>query len=567
MKRKILATILLSGMVLTGCTTIDNTTTTDSEVTQSPFQWIFHSNDDSEGKNVSASGTSSYYTDQESDHIYTDYADMHIEITYEEAYATITALEESLSQKDNRSQVQSDYETMMSAMDEYCTRYVLNNISYYANVSDEELSETNLALETSSISLCDEAYAVLSQLYDSEYNDILDQDFGDMKEELKDYEQMTDEEKALAEEESALVQEYDSLMVEEDISDSETYEKICEIYEELIAVRNQLKDCEGYDTYMEYAYENIYNRDYSIDDIMTYREYVKTYISPLITSYMDQLDYKALMKLYRMDAPDEDALLSTMETYIPMIHEELLGSFSYFKDCHLYDIAASDSKMEMGFTTMLYSYGLPFIFNSPYEDFSDYFTMFHEFGHFNAAFHSPTHVLCEANALDVSEIQSQGLELLFLHHAGDVFGENVAETVIDYQIICMLESIIDGCLYDEFMEITFDNPDYTADELSDLFDELLKEYGFSDWGLKGTDWIRVSHTFENPFYYISYSTSAMAALEIYAQSLEDMENGITTYMKISALNDTTTFLNALAESGLPNIFEEKNIEKVADLLK
>ena len=50
--------------------------------------------------------------------------------------------------------------------------------------------------------------------------------------------------------------------------------------------------------------------------------------------------------------------------------------------------------------------------------------MIHEFGHYNAAYHAAERCLYEPATLDVAEIHSQGLEVLFFDYMDDMFGEN-----------------------------------------------------------------------------------------------------------------------------------------------
>ncbi len=58
--------------------------------------------------------------------------------------------------------------------------------------------------------------------------------------------------------------------------------------------------------------------------------------------------------------------------------------------------------MSMGFTTALYSTGDAFIYNQPYGYYQDSWTMIHEFGHYNAAYHAAERCLYEPATLDVA---------------------------------------------------------------------------------------------------------------------------------------------------------------------
>src|SRR5699024_2547296 len=53
---------------------------------------------------------------------------------------------------------------------------------------------------------------------------------------------------------------------------------VCDIYIELINVRNEMAQLEGYNSYEEYVHAYSYS-DYSLEDIENYREYVKKYFA------------------------------------------------------------------------------------------------------------------------------------------------------------------------------------------------------------------------------------------------------------------------------------------------
>ena len=60
----------------------------------------------------------------------------------------------------------------------------------------------------------------------------------------------------------------------------------------------------------------------------------------------------------------------------------------------------------------------------------------------------------------------------------------------------------------------------TAEELDAMFEEICAGYGYDP----GRPWYTVSHTFSQPFYYVSYAVSAFNALEIFVDALEDPDS-------------------------------------------
>ena len=76
----------------------------------------------------------------------------------------------------------------------------------------------------------------------------------------------------------------------------------------------------------------------------------------------------------------------------------------------------------------------------------------------------------------------------------------------------------------------------------------------------------MNHTFEVPMYYISYATSALAALDIYVRSLEDRDAAIELYLRVTETTSDVRYCELLEQCGLDNIFEKGTIEKIAQEL-
>ncbi len=65
-----------------------------------------------------------------------------------------------------------------------------------------------------------------------------------------------------------------------------------------------------------------------------------------------------------------------------------------------------------------------------------------------------------------------------------------------------------------------------------------------------------------PLYYISYATSAVAALEIYADAEEDRDAAVEKYLAVSAAGNMT-FSEMLSECGLADAFDRNTVRGIA----
>lgn len=88
-----------------------------------------------------------------------------------------------------------------------------------------------------------------------------------------------------------------------------------------------------------------------------------------------------------------------------------------------------------------------------------------------------------------------------------------------------MNSLIMGCMEDEFQQRIYERAEpWTPQELHDLYSQLQQEYGIDALYLvfEG-EWVTIRHTFESPFYYISYAVSQVPALCLWQESLTDYQ--------------------------------------------
>lgn len=541
----------------------------------------------------------------EKEHLPVDFADMAY-TGYDGAAlrSALSALEEiaksPAAQREDagtRAELESLYGQILSEVDRLSTQSALIGIRYDANGADQEAADESAALAELSVQLFDECYRTLGLLADTPYRDLLERDAEpDVVEELQRYQALTEREAALCREEERLVQAYDQAMAqpvqvtvdgqvwtEEALArdqelDDESYWEISallerernrtagEIFLELVRVRTEIAGENGYDSYADYAYRENYDRDYTTEDIQAVRQAAKRYWVPLEMRLADAFSQRDLRALDVRTRTGGDGILDAVQPYLDRIDPELAETFAFMRRYHLYDIAPSDSKLPVGYTVGLPAYGTAFIFDSPYGDYQDYNTVIHEFGHFNEAFHSTEHDLWSSFHIDVGEIHSQGLEVLFTAYAGEMFGPEGGRAFYWSTISNMVSSVLDGCMYDEFQEAVYDDPDLTLEEVNRLFKDISEEYGYfyEEDEEESCFWVEVSHNFQSPMYYISYATSALSALDLWLVSLEDRDRAVDIYLDLAAMGMRRPYRETVETVGLRDIFREGTMRLLAE---
>ena len=354
---------------------------------------------------------------------------------------------------------------------------------------------------------------------------------------------------ALATQESQLVRQYAALSSQGEMD----YDAAADIFLELVSVRAELASLSGAANFSEYAYSAYYSRDYSPTDAQKLWKTAKEDFAPLLHKYADEVT-STLQSVQADGALDlsETAITDALCYGAARISPEVSDAAQYLLSHGLYDISDSDTKLSTGYTSYLYSYNVPFIYNCPYGSHLDYADLFHEFGHWLAGYYHGSDALYGVIDYDLSELQSQGMEVLFLQYYDEFFGENAqllrAETLLN-----LVYSVVTGAMYDEFQQKVYLEPDLTKDRLLELFREVYESYGFESYDGCEYRWADIIHNFQQPLYYISYAVSAIPALELYVRSIDSPNDAADAYLRVASMSDEEFFLtDALREAGLAN---------------
>lgn len=498
---------------------------------------------------------------------------------------------EALAQKSgNEGAITECYQKLLDESCRIGTDYALAYIRYMENLTSD-YAEDMTALEDISTETSDALSQTLARLLDGDYADLIRKLLGgdDLAEELEDYTETDEALLSLSKEASRKVQQYNALTLAQ-ISvtlDGETYtmdsldeieeealywevatalgkkenEQLAPILIDLIGLYNQTAELSGYDSYAELAYEG-YSRDYTPEDARALHAAVKESIVPVYQEIGELVgSYENPDVLGEIDA---EKLMATVGQYIGTIDADLDLSFRHMSQVGLYSIDYYTGRGD-GFTINLPQYNDAAIFMDLVGGDSDLETLVHEFGHYNAGMHQKQQALDTGFCMDTSEIHSQGLEVLFLSCADAVYGEENAAVKKLNILYNLLDSIIQGCLQDEFQQLSYaaaKDHKLTVKELNELACRLYNEYGLETQpGAKEIySWVEIPHTYESPFYYISYATSAVNALDILSISQEDYREAADTYMRLTALPMDIPYQKALEQVGLHNTFDADTLQ-------
>lgn len=458
------------------------------------------------------------------------------------------------------------YDALLNLFDGLDTQVSLLGIISDCNAGDEAASYDYEQAKNDYVYAADRLYAAISAALAGPQGDalraLMPEDEADS---FVDYEAAEDEDFEAAAQEATLVQQYYLLPYDDDFPDA-----AAEIYLKLAALRREMAEEAGFDSYADYAYAASYDREYVPEDAQRLHRVVKSSIAPLYVKCVRALAERNL-PWDDDDIPGGDEVIEALAAHMGDVSPELTEAMDFLRRNHLYRIGSDESMQDMGYTVSLPSYRSAFLFNKVGSRSEAFQSTVHEFGHFNAAYHDDSRALYAYSDIDVSEVQSQGLEMLFIPCLQDILapdGSDAERSLVALNALRgLLSAVVDGCMYDEFEQAVYADPDMTVEGLHQLEADLNAEYGLDELYEPDVFWPYISHLFEQPFYYVSYAASALPALDIWLKSQEDYGTAVDIYLNVSAASAGDWFLDVMEENGLCDVTSRRDVTRLADALE
>lgn len=491
-------------------------------------------------------------------------------------HARLAAAGELLEQPEKETEVIAEYYALTEQLLACMTSYTLYDIACYADVTDDSLQEKSAEAYEKAVD-CSDAYSVfLRDMLRSGYREAYIAEVGEENALMyEDYEPMTGEQKELYDREKALQDEYRVLMSEKYGSYAETAAAVAPLYVELVKLRTQIAQSYGYEDYVTYAYESSYYRSYTPAQAAELGEQVKKELAPLYVQTMLAETEDDRRAYYKESDTRQQTLLGLLQRYIPLVDSSLGASLDHMLAGGTYDIAYSETKHAVSFTTMLYSYGTPYLFSQPEKESQpiSFGTLVHEFGHYHSFLNDPTYATPDGyiyalDDIDVAEISSTALELLFLEFYPELYGGD-AQALRRGSITSILSNVVYGCMLDEFQQKVYTAEDLTAQEVSRICHGVVTDY-MGDVFIDDYShymWAVVNHNFEAPLYYISYAMSALASFQIWADAQTDWDAAVEQYLELVSYGTNVDFIALLEHCGMQDVFSEKYLTHLADTLR
>lgn len=362
----------------------------------------------------------------------------------------------------------------------------------------------------------------------------------------------------------------------------ENDEKIGQIYDRLVHIRDTMAKNLGFNSYIEYQYLALGRLDYNEEMVAGYREQLHEVVVPVVKKLRKRqaerlgikkptfLDYN-LSYLSGNAKPigDSEFLVKKAQEMYNDMSEESGKFFNFMVENHLMDLDAKKGKQSGGYMTFIPKYKSPFIFANSNGSAQDVDTLTHEVGHaFQGYLGANIKVPGERMpTLEACEIDSMSMEFFAWPYMDKFFGEND-----DKYRFSHLDGAISflpyGAEVDEFQHWVFHHIDATHEERCAAWQEIDKKYRpWMNYDCipflnKGKIWMRQSHIFGAPFYYIDYTLAQVLALQFKCEMDQNKEKAWKKYIKLLKMGGKYPFIELITKAHLRNPFIDGNVKKV-----
>ena len=348
-----------------------------------------------------------------------------------------------------------------------------------------------------------------------------------------------------------------------------------EYLSQVVSIGNDIATKTGQNNYLEYMYR-AYNRDYTPDDVSSFKEYVITYLIPLLdtvannepitnktaqnTDYINYLYYahQNYQYLYLAD------LLDDFYSYMGDDYNQTMNDF-WLNGSWIF-ANNTDKSINNGFTLQLIGEGDAIIYYGPsYQDVS---TIVHELGHYYAYMKSGI----TGMYMDLAETDSQGNEMMLLAYLTQYykgyFSEKTWAEIKNRTLYSQLITIVLATLVNDFETYIYSHPETDYNDYQTIYETIANDYGGCEYlynlGINVYNYWRYV-TVTNPGYYISYAMSGVASLSILADTLDDYDAGKAAYETLCT-TDIYDFTEALENAGIGSVWVESTYQRISSVL-
>ncbi len=359
------------------------------------------------------------------------------------------------------------------------------------------------------------------------------------------------------------------------------------LFDDLVKVRHQIARKLGYKNFIGLAYDRMLRSDYTPEMVANFRAQVKTHIVPIAQQLYERQRKRlglAQLKFYDEDlrfasgnpkpqgAPDW--IVEQAEQMYRELSPETHRFFQFMKKAKLMDLETRSGKATGGYCTFIDGYKAPFIFSNFNGTSGDIDVLTHEAGHAFQVYCSRDKGLSEYvwPTTEACEIHSMSMEFFTWPWMERFFSGETDKYKFGH-LAGALHFLPYGVAVDEFQHFVYENPECTPQERNTAWRRIEQKYlpqrdyeGY-DFLDEGRYWIKQSHIFNVPFYYIDYTLAQICAFQFWKKNREGHETAWSDYLRLCQAGGSQSFLELVQLANLRSPFESGCVASVVDVIK
>jgi oligoendopeptidase F len=365
--------------------------------------------------------------------------------------------------------------------------------------------------------------------------------------------------------------------------------KFNKLFDRMLKMRNKQAKKLDFTTARDFYHQSKARYDYTPQDIYNFHDSVEKVVVPFVKELNDQR--KAKLKIDTLRPWDKevelnnrvlkpyettDDLLDKMITVFSKIKPEYGANLQLMKQYHFMDLKNRKGKMSGAFSIPLADSGAAFIHANSVGTQRDVETLAHEGGHAMHSFATKgQNLFYREPPSELAELASMSMEFLifpyydqFYSDPGDIKKAKRAalEEVVRFLPWCII--------VDAFQQWIYTTPNHTVEQRMQCFKNLVKKFdeaaGVDYSGIEEEQsmrWLRQTHIFQMPFYYIEYGIAQLGALAIYKNYREKGQSAVDAYDQFLKLGYSKPIPEAYQTAGIKFDFSESYLKELMDFIK
>jgi len=367
---------------------------------------------------------------------------------------------------------------------------------------------------------------------------------------------------------------------------SDNKEKFDEVYDKLVALRNEMAVKLGFRDFIEMGYARMKRIDYDFEMVKKFRENVKKYLVPLSVKLREkQMKRIGVDKLMAYDLyiqfskgnavpkGDPEWIMNNGKIMYKELSGETAEFYDFMMDNDLMDVYSRKGKADMGYCEYISDYRSPYIFANMNGTEDDITVLTHEAGHAFQAYSSRDLEFKEyaEPTMETAEIHSMSMEFL-TYPWMNLFFEVDTDKFKFSHLNNAIYFLPYGVLVDEFQHWVYENPKAAPSERNARWSELEKvylphlDYGENEFLKGGGRWQKQGHIYEAPFYYIDYCLAQICAFQFWSKAIHkgngEYKKSLEDYIKLCKAGGSKAFLELVKYANLESPFEESVMKRL-----